>query len=267
MESQVNLVYDSLTHVTPDGNWFDTGIDASEYRLLRELEKSNVKKAVVVALAGFISNEYVLDLCKRHNDVLIPGASFNPILYNSPDKVKQEFRAQLYGTPYQVLKLHPRLNGYDPLDARCLALLDELASWEKPMKVWLDTLFYFQKGSLQKPPVDTVHEIINRYPTITFVILHSGGSWMLQMTEALRDCPNAFFDISYILVKYAESSLWMDMMFLLQQFDLRVVFGSDFPEISIELALNYLDQLCMDMPLQIKENVLGKNLEAILSGN
>ena len=53
------MVIDSLTHLTPDGRWFSTAFDASEHRLLEEMDGAKVDKCVVVALAGFIGNDFV----------------------------------------------------------------------------------------------------------------------------------------------------------------------------------------------------------------
>ena len=75
------MIIDSLVHITPNGKWFDTDYDASESKLLHDLDKEKVERAVLVGLAGYISNEFILDVCKRNKGRLIPGASFNPSQY------------------------------------------------------------------------------------------------------------------------------------------------------------------------------------------
>ena len=52
-EDKRSLIIDSITHVTPDGQWFQTHYDASELRLIQEMESAGVARAVVVALAGY----------------------------------------------------------------------------------------------------------------------------------------------------------------------------------------------------------------------
>jgi predicted TIM-barrel fold metal-dependent hydrolase len=156
------------------------------------------------------------------------------------------------------------LNRYDPLDPRCLAALAEIASWEHPLPVWLDTLFYFRGGALRKPPVDTIHELVGRFPSLPFVLLHGGGSWILQVAEAIRDCPNAFLDISFTLQRYRTSSIAADLRYLVSTFDRRVVFGSDFPEVSLRSALEGLREITAGISPEKCANVLGANLEKIL---
>ena len=258
------MVFDSLTHVTPDGRWFDTKFDASEQELLRQLDESGTQRAVVVALAGHIENRFVLEVCQRHPDRLVPCASFNPAACRSVEEVKAGLRTQIEKDGYKALKLHPRLNRYDPLDPRCLAVLEEMASRERPLPIWLDTLFYYRGGTLRKPPVDTIHELVGRFPALTFVLLHGGGSWILQVAEAIRDCPNAFLDISFTLQRYRSSSIAADLRYLLNSFDRRVIFGSDFPEVGIGTALESVREIAHGIAPEKCANVLGGNLSRIL---
>jgi predicted TIM-barrel fold metal-dependent hydrolase len=258
------MIIDSLTHVTPDGRWFNTSHDAREARLLREMDAAGVERAVVVALAGFIPNEFVFDVCARHPGRLIAGASFNPAAHATPQAAAGEFRAELRGAPFRVLKLHPRLNRYDPLDPRVAAVLEELAGWHEHKLVWLDTLFYHAGGRLRKPPVDTLHELVSCHPDLTFVLLHAGGPWMLQLAWAIRECANAWLDASFTLRRYQGSSVAVDLAYLLRTFDRRMTSGSDFPEIGIGEAVADLRALGAGLPDDKTANVLGRNLATLL---
>jgi len=259
------MIFDSLTHVTPDGRWFDTKFDASERALLRQLDEAGTRAAMVVALAGHIDNSFVREVCERHPGRLLPCASLDPSAFVNADEVRASLIAELKGERYKALKLHPRLNRYDPLDPRCLAVFEELSSWEQPLPIWLDTLFYYRGGQLQKPPVDTIHELVGRFPSLTFVLLHGGGSWILQVAEAVRDCPNAYLDISFTLQRYRTSSIAADMRYLLNSFDRRIVFGSDFPEVSIAAAVKSFREIADGISSEKCANVLGANLNRILS--
>lgn len=261
---KTTVILDSLTHVTLDGRWFATKHDASEKELLRQLDGSGVQRAVVVALAGHIENSFVLDVCRRHPDRFLACASFNPAAYGSPAEVRKNLHEQLAGGEYRALKLHPRLNRYDPLDPRCLEALEGVASLEKPLPVWLDTLFYFRGGQLRKPVVDTIHELVGRFPSLKFVLLHGGGTWILQVAEAIRDCPNAFLDLSFTMMRYRSSSIAADIRYLLGSFDQRVIFGSDFPEFSVGNSLETFREIATTISSEKCANILGKNLSRVL---
>lgn len=45
------MVVDSISHVTPDGRWLDMTLDASQRRLLTEMDQAGVERAIIVAPA------------------------------------------------------------------------------------------------------------------------------------------------------------------------------------------------------------------------
>jgi biotin carboxylase/predicted TIM-barrel fold metal-dependent hydrolase len=256
---------DSLTHVTPDGRWFNSDRDASEERLLREMDDVGVERAVVVALAGYISNDFVFDVCRRRADRLIPGGSFNPAAYADPKQAAAAVRAELGSSQVKIIKLHPRLGKYDPLDPRCSAVLEEIATWTDPPLIWFCTLFYTAGVPTQKPMVATIRDIVVRFPTLTFVLLHGGGPSILELAEAVRGCENAIVDISFTLYRYADSSVWLDLKYLARNFDRRTIYGSDFPERGLRESYAHLERLTMDIEADAKARLGGGNLARLLA--
>lgn len=258
------VIADSLTHVTANGRWFSTAHDASESRLLQEMDNAGVDKAVVVALAGYIENGFVSAVCARHPHRLIPGASINPAAYPGPREAAAESKALASEGRFAALKLHPRLNEYDPLDSRCLAVLEEMASGDRPLPIWLDTYFRYPGGLLKKPPVETIHELVGRFPSLIFVLLHACGPDILRLAEAVRSSPNCFLDISYTMHRFRGSSVELDLRFLLGEFDQRILFGSDFPEVSITEAVSDFDSLGANLGAKARARILGENLRRVL---
>lgn len=258
------MIIDSLTHATPDGKWFSTSFDASEFRLLSEMDRNGVEKSVVVALADYIHNDFVRKICSQHSDRLIPGAAINPASFKSPHEVKKEVQRILTDNQFAVLKLHPRLNRYDVLDDNCLAVFETLTQLNSGVCIWLDTLLYYKGASLRKHPVVALHDIAGRFPELKFLFLHSCGPDILRLAEAVRDCPNVYLDISYSIYRYQKSSVELDIKFLLRNFEQRMVFGSDFPEVSISDALDIFRSLSTDLEQDAKDYVLFKNIKKIL---
>jgi predicted TIM-barrel fold metal-dependent hydrolase len=258
------MYFDSLVHVTPDGRWFETKFDASEGRLLREMDAAGVERAVLVALAGVIENAFVLEVCRRHPDRLIPGASFNPADGRGVDVVSAA-RDALRDGPFAVVKLHPRLNRYDLLDPNVLALLDELSAWSAPPPIWLDSLLY-PKGVIPRlSPTESIRHLAERYSRLRFMLLHAGGANALAWFEALAALPNVMLDLSYSLTRYQRTSVALDHRFLAERFDRRTVFGSDFPEVSIADAVAALEAIVAGLPQEKADNLRSQTLARFLN--
>ena len=255
--------FDSLVHITPDGRWFNTSFDASESRLLREMDHAGVERAVVVALAGVIDNAFVIDACRRHGDRLIAGASLDPVSA-APAEIAARARGEVRDARVRVLKLHPRLNRYDLLDARVFGLLDELASWDAPPLVWIDSLLFPKGVVMQQTPIASVRILAERYPALRFLLLHGGGANALAFYEAIASLPNVMLDLSYSVNRYAGTSLSMDHRFLIERFDRRTVWGSDFPEVSLPDATRAFETLAAGLPPDKVDNVRYRTLAAWL---
>ena len=260
------MIIDSLTHVTPDGLWFNSQHDASLDRLLREMDKAGVDKGVVVALAGYIENEFVAHVCKQHADRLIPGASVNPIAYPTASKAAEVVRTLLEGEEFALLKLHPRLNGYDPLDERCLAVIEEVSSLSRAIPIWIDTLFRGNKCILRKSTIDTLHELATRFKDQQFVLLHGCGSEILGLAELVSAFENLTIDLSLTILYYELSSIARDIHFTVFKRDMNTVVGSDFPEYTQSQYVNRIRNIFEGnkYPQDKLDKVLGGNLFKIL---
>ena len=261
------MIVDANVHVTSDGRWFDTSVDASVDTLLGQLDEAGVERAVVVGLPGQTTNDEVLAICARHPDRLLPVGSFDPAAHEDESRLLAAARAELKDHGLLGFKLHPRLGGYDPLDPRVETLLEEVASWDPTPPVWLCTLLHSPRVRLGKPPVETIHQLVDRHPALTFVLAHGGGADLLALASAVRASPNAFVELSYTLTHFAGSSVEQDIAWLMHTFERRVMFGSDFPEWRVGDALSTLQRLLADVPSESAARVLGGNLAKVLGND
>jgi len=255
--------FDSIVHATPSGRWFNTNYDASESRLLKEMDRAGVARAVFVGLLPENDNDYVLEFCQKHQDRFIPCVCFNPALYPDAETTRAEFIRTLGQFDFLALKLHPRMHGYNPLDFRCLAVLDEISKRTEKVPVFLDSLFYGPKVDLEKHPIDIARSLAISFNELDFVLLHGCGLDMLRLAEAVRPLPNVLVDMSYSFMRYRMTSLWQDLKYLLLNFDRRLVFGSDFPEWSIPAAYDMFEKLVKNVCEDKIINVSGKNLSRL----
>src|SRR4029079_18655617 len=145
---------------------------------------------------------------------LLPVAGFDPCAHPSPAETRAEARRELSGRGLLGVKLHPRLGGYDVLDDRVLAFLDDLATWDERPAVWICTFLHVPGLRPRSGPVEALCEIVGRNPDVTLVLAHGGGPDLRGLAPAVRSAPNALLDLSYTLTRYEGTSVHMDLAHL-----------------------------------------------------
>lgn len=252
--------FDSLTHVTADGTWLGgTRYDASEERLLTALGAVQPARALVVSIAGWVDDAFTLEVARRHPGLLVPVGSTDP--GRAADVPAAEAAvADVAAAGFRGLKLHPRLGGYDPLDDRCLAAI--AAAGRHGLPVLLDTLFR-QRSRATSRVDDVVDTIVHECGDTDIVLLHGGGSAVLDLFELARMHDRLTVDVSFTLMRYAGSSLDADIRFLAASLDRRMSLGSDFPEYTPAEALARFDRITEGLPADKLENVRWRNLAAL----
>lgn len=256
------MLIDALTHVTSDGKWFSTEHDARVSTLLRQMDSAGVARAAVVGLPGYISNHDVERACAAHRDRFLPVGSFDPTPQTN-DTLAARVR-ELHDLGLAGVKLHPRLSRFDPLDASVLEFLDQLGQLQDPPVVWLCSFLYYPGGSLRKPPVETFYELVGRYPEQRFILAHGGGPDFLRVAHAIRSNRNVLLDLSFTQTRFAGSSVDLDIRSLFETFGQRLVFGSDFPEVSLSRALADFERLSAGIDEETRKQVLGGNFRRFL---
>jgi hypothetical protein len=209
-----------------------------------------------VAIAGHVPNETVLKHWALHPDRFVPVGSIDPCSCDSAVEATRKVD-ELLAQGFAGLKLHPRLNAYDPLDERCLATIERAG--DVGLVVLLDTLFR-QPTRIVANTADIVDRIIKSCPRTRMVLLHSGGPTMLELFELGRMHSQILLDLSFVIMRYRGSSLDQDMAFLCHHLDQRVVIGSDFPEYTPVEVIERFQQLVPDLPAEKMESIFHGNL-------
>jgi len=251
--------FDSLVHATLDGRWpAKDGVDAGVDRLLRDMDSGGVDKACLVAVSGLNENEDVEKLARAHPDRFVPIASVNPAAHGS-EQVRHAVR-EAADRGFAGIKLHPRLHGYDAISPQCLRATREAG--EAGMPVFICTLFR-RPGLPVSSAADTVDRLANAAPDTTIVLLHGGGTEALDLFELVRMHPHLRLDLSFTLLRYAESSLDADIRFLVENLDQRLTVGSDYPDYMPSEAFSRFFELTGDLPRDKVQRVACDNLQAL----
>ncbi|MEM9202762.1 MAG: amidohydrolase family protein [Actinomycetota bacterium] len=255
-------LFDSLTHASADGAWLDNDrYDGGIARLVEELRRIAPSRACLVAIAGYQSNDDIEQFTRQHPDLFVPIAGFDPSKVDGPDEIERQLGA-LTQRGFAGIKMHPRLNHYDPLDVRSQQTIE--AAGRHGLVVFLDTLFR-QRDIVTRHPADVIDTLVNGHQGTRFVLLHGGGAHLLELFEMGRMHDHILIDVSFTLMRYAGSSIDQDIRFLCNQLDQRITVGSDMPEYTPAATLERITTLMDGLPIDKQENVLFRNLERLFA--
>ena len=259
------MIIDSNTHPTTSGIWFNSTIDASLSRLLSEMQVSGIDRSVIVPLPGSMTNDEVRNMVAGCPESCINAYTFNPALYSTSSIAQSEFESSFSGLPRSIVKFHNRFGGYQPDDERFMTILKVNNSLKCPMVVAICGFLHNRNSSKHIDTAGYFFDLALKFPSTQFIIMHGGGCQILRIAEQCRDLQNVYIDLSYTLSRYRNSSVENDIRWLCEHFDKRLLWGSDFPEISVQRAWNDIIDLTSHISIEKRNRITGLNLLGILN--
>ena len=114
------------------------------------------------------------------------------------------------------------------------------------------------------PIAKAIAEGLNLAPELKLVLLHGGGSRVIEYSQFSRHSNSILLDLSHTVMKFRTSSILQDIAFLLKDLDQRLCIGSDGPEWSYDQVIPLISELTGVLSPEKRENVLWKNISRLL---
>jgi predicted TIM-barrel fold metal-dependent hydrolase len=259
-------IFDSLTHPTLSGRWINdsnlcnTSIDS----LLLEMSQNNISKGLAVGLSGIGGYDELayVNFIKNSSDSLIPIAFFDINSINSEKVIKSKL-LYLKKIGYRGIKLHPRIGKFS-LDHHLLPSIVKGAN-DFGLSVLLCTYFYSNTVSSCLNNSTQLGSFMEKIPSEKIILMHGGGIHLMEYSELVRHFPNALLDLSFTILKYAGSSVDLDLEYLFTKFDRRICIGSDFPEFKLSDLRVRFDVLSKKCTKLQSNNIAFHNLEKFIN--
>ena len=254
-------IFDSLTHIKKDGNWYGTHCDASLEKLLR-ISKTQFKKAALVGMPGD-DNEYLMHIAKLHPDKFVPIGALN-IQKNANLEEIESALLKLSEIGFKGVKIHPRFLGINIADELVSKIIGIAGKYE--LVIFLCTVQKPPSPPLKRPVYDVIHQICDENQESKIIFLHGGYYDLLATSEILRYYENTLLDLSATLTRFYKSSILNDCLFLFETFDKRICIGSDFPEGDMNQIIKIISETSLREVNACKlKNILWTNLNNFLS--
>jgi len=228
--------------------------------LINSINNSKVDKAVILPIYPQVSNEDVAEACQKYPNKLIGFASVNPLkdVENFEDDVRK------YGL--KGIKIHPRIQRISPIDKRIIKLTKRAAVLNLPILLdcfpQVDANFPINETLPEK-----IGELAQKVPEAKIIMAHAGGYKLWDAFFIARANPNIYMDFSFSISYFKDSSIEQDLCFVLKKLGAkRCIYGSDYPEISLEQSLKYAQEMVENIGFsdEEKQYFFGKTLLSIL---
>ena len=238
----------------------DERVDLSVNRLLHDMDECHVNQALVMAVAGVASNEFLSKVVKTHPKRLVGFAWVtNP---RNKDQSIRELNQAVNELGLKGLKLHPGLQAFTPADQEILPLIKRAAELNVPILIhtapWPPGYFY----NCLPEHIDILKK---RVPKATIIIAHMGYQRFLDLLFCIAPLPGVYAETSWGLTMIADLfGIDFATRYIRRIGADNVIFGSDWMGTINEMndQLNLIQK--MSLKREEKEKILGENIRKVL---
>lgn len=251
-------MFDALTHLTPDGDWFDTGLPSSLEDLESSMRLGGVKKAIVSGLPDKRVNDYVLKVANSSEGKFFAVPILDPDLDPRPNEAVE----QLKESGASGVKIHPRLSRLRLSDDWAHEVAVEASRHQLPLFICSSSNGIYAANV--HDTADYFRSLGKHFQSLRVVLLHGGGVQVMQMADMIRPHKNVLLDLSHTITRFHKTSVGEDIGHLFRTFGNRICLGSDFPEFSFLEALQAAEKLGLEVDSLNGVRILRQNLEEFM---
>lgn len=254
------MIFDTATHPTLDGTWISRKRGYTFGRLKELTIAANVRGVCAIGLPGVGGYRHDTFYHTSLEFGFFPVAALTQL---DPVDVGRELEI-ISNLGFSAVKIHPRLLGFN----RAIEMLPEIMQQvdDYDLTCFLCTYYHDRPGKLpESDPYWTIARGLNLAPELKLVLLHGGGSRIVEYSQLCRHSSSILLDVSHTVMKYRTSSISQDIAFLLNDLDQRVCIGSDGPEWSYDEFLPTIDELTVFLTPEKRDNVLWRNISKLIS--
>ena len=254
------MIVDALAHITKEGIWFDTSLTASLDSLILSMEECKVDKAMLVGLPSTNDNDIILEAVENYPGKFIPFAGID-VSMDDNEIYESVLRAKHLG--FTGIKLHPRLSVTPithPIFKKVLQLAGKL-----DLVAMVCTIHRPPLPALRRPLSDALYELCLACDNTRIILVHGGYTDILATSEMIRPLEHILLDLSVTLTRFRNTSIGMDVAWLLDSFDRRICVGSDYPEGNMKDVMSVLSNILGDSWDNSRIHSISQNLISFIA--
>lgn len=254
-------IFDSLTHPSLDGSWLSPRWNGKNFfsQAVTSMKEANVRWAWAVSMGttGAYDIERYVEACAQSDIHLFPAAYMDVSAFTKLTQV-ENWLLNRKQRGFLGVKLHPRLGRFDfqhPLLPSIILVANRLG-----LTPFLCTYFYSRDPACRTLNFESLRELLYEVAEEKIVLLHSGVTHLLDVSEMTRPFKQVLLDLSFTMCEFNGSSLDLDLRYVMDRCKNRVCIGSDSPEYSPSQMRARFDQLTLGFSHEHREQLAFRNM-------
>jgi predicted TIM-barrel fold metal-dependent hydrolase len=158
---------------------------------------------------------------------------------------------------FKGVKIHPRNSNIPPQDETLFPLYEEII--KRGMVVNFDALGHSESLPLDEIRPTAFDRLAKKFPEMKIVLSHCGVPWVMEAFFTAKSNKNLHLDCSFIIDRYEGSSIERDLLYTAKHLDSKLIYGSDFPERSINRYFSLAKIAFTELPEEKKSKIFGGN--------
>lgn len=261
MTPQEIPIFDSLTHPSLDGTWLAPRWNGTNSfsQVAASMKEANVRWAWAVSMGttGAYDIERYVEACEQPEVHLFPAAFMEVSAFTSLAQA-QDWLLDRKQRGFLGVKLHPRVGRFNfqhPFLPGIITAANQLG-----LTTFLCTYFYSSDPVCRTLNVETLRELLHSIAEERLILLHSGATHLLDVSEMTRPFKKVLLDLSFTMCEYGESSLDLDLRYVMDRCRGRVCIGSDSPEHPPSQMRSRFEQLTSGFDREHREQLAFRNM-------
>lgn len=259
MSDEIPL-FDSHGGATLDGTWLGGRAGLTVAALRAQMTGAGFMGGLVQGLPGVSGYEHeAFAAAVKREKALFPVAAWN----GTPEESSAAHLARLKTLGFAGIHAHPRLAGVGPDKAPFATLMRTAGQADFPV-FFCSYQFADASAGLPTDPLPALSDALRQAPGARLVLLHGGTVEVLRYAEFCRANPRVLLDLSFTMMRYAGSSVDLDLNYICRTLDRRICIGTDAPEFSHAEVRTRFDALTGALPREKRVNIAGRSLTRFL---
>tara|TARA_Y100000389_G_C17383374_1_gene475617 strand:+ start:313 stop:1068 length:756 start_codon:yes stop_codon:yes gene_type:complete len=188
-----------------------------------------------------------------------------PLIHITKKQILSDQLIKIKNNKIKNIKIHPRF--LNKKISEHFSYYKKIFSFcgRNRINIFFCTFSSWENKVLETNDLNEIAKLSNLLKENKLILMHGGGSKILNYYEKFRFKENVIIDLSYTIQHFRHTTLIKDILFCIKNLDSRIILGSDYPSKKISEYHNVIKLLEKKITKKKLENIVFKNLNNLIN--